>query len=84
MEATTQLVDNCLLEKDLEPNSVIVLSIDSYLAEPPDAADPNVILEALAKIKTVEARPMWQAKVRIWTDRLGQTEKSGKPKEGGN
>ena len=84
VEAATQLVDNCLLEKDLAPNSVIVLSIDSYLAEPPDAADPNAILQALAEIKTPEARPMWQAKVKIWTDRLGQAEKTGKPKEGGN
>jgi len=61
-----------------------VLSIDSYLAEPPDAADPNAILQALAEIKTAEARPMWQAKVKIWTDRLGRAEESGKPKEGGN
>jgi HEAT repeat protein len=82
--AATQLVDNCLLEKDLAPNNVIVLSIDNYLAEPPAAADCNVVLEALAEIKTAEARPMWQEKLKIWTDRLGRAEESSKLKEGGN
>jgi hypothetical protein len=43
-----------------------------------------VVLEALAEIKTAEARPMWQEKLKIWTDRLGRAEESSKLKEGGN
>jgi len=84
VEAATQLVHNCLLEKDLEPNSGIVFSIDNYFAEPPAAAEPDVILEALAKIKTGEDRPMWAEQVRLWIKRLGQAKDSDKAKEGVN
>ena len=84
VEAATQLVDNCLLEKDLEPNNVVVLSIDNYLAGPPAEADPKVILEALAKIKTAEDRPMWQEQVKIWTERVSWAEELGKSKEEGS
>jgi len=84
VEAATQLVDNCLLEKDLEPNNVVVLSIDNYLAGPPAEADPKVILEALAKIKTAEDRTMWQEQVKIWTERVSWAEELGKSKEEGS
>jgi len=84
IEAATQLVDNCLLEKDLEPNNVIVLSIDNYLADLPSAAEPYAVLRALAKIKTVEARPMWAQHVERWTKYLGHAKHSSKPKEGDN
>jgi hypothetical protein len=71
VETAAQLVNNCLLEKDLDPNSVIVLSIDKYLTEPNAISDPNVVLGALAKIKTTEDRPMWAEQMRRWTERFG-------------
>jgi HEAT repeat protein len=71
VETAAQLVDNCLLEKDLEPNSVIVLSIDKYLSEPNAPSDPNVVLGSLAKIKTAKERPMWAEQMRRWTKRFG-------------
>jgi len=80
VELATQLMDNCLLGKDLEPNNVIIRSIDNYLNKPPAGADPNAMLEALAKI-TVEARPMWQEQLKRWAGRLGQTEEPDKPGE---
>jgi HEAT repeat protein len=84
VEAVSQLVDNCLLEKDLEPNNVVVLSIDKYFAQPPTEADPIMILEALTKIKTVDARPKWQEQVEIWTGRHGWAEEPSNPEKGGN
>lgn len=85
VETAAQLVNNCLLEKDLGPDNVIVLSIEKYLAEPPATTNPNVVLEALIKIKTVEDRPMWAEQVQRWTKRLGQPGDSDKSKDrGGN
>jgi HEAT repeat protein len=84
VETAVQLVDNCLLEKDLEPNSAIVLSIEKYLKEPNATSDPNVVLGALAKIKTAKDRPMWAEQVRRWTERFGRVKDVNKPKEEGN
>jgi HEAT repeat protein len=72
VEAATQLVDNCLLEKDLEPNSVIVLAIDNYLSKPPAGADPNVVLQALNEITPSNKRPKWFMQVKRWLSRLRQ------------
>jgi hypothetical protein len=81
VETAVQLVNNCLLEKDLGSDNVIVLSIEKYLAELPATTDPNVLLEALIEIKTVEDRPMWAKQVRRWTKRLGQPRDADKPKD---
>jgi len=83
VEAAVRLVSNRLLAKDLEPNDVIVRSIDNYLTDLDDGADPNALLKALSEIKTAgEARPMWAEQLRRWTaDRTGQAEEQGKPEE---
>ncbi len=75
-----QLVDNCLLEKDLEPNNVIVRSINNYLSEPPAGTDPNAILERLSK-RLPQARPMWQEQLKRWAERFGRAEEPDEPKE---
>ena len=82
--AAARLVDNCLLEKDLDPNSVIVHSIDNYLMAPPAGADPNAVLEALTKIESPADRPKWREQLKDWTDRLGRAEESDKPEGGGD
>jgi len=84
VETAAQLVNNCLLEKDLGPNSVIVLTMEKYLDELPATSDPNVVLEALIKIKTVEDRPMWAEQVQRWSERLGQPGDSDKSIDSGN
>ncbi|MHC4191422.1 MAG: HEAT repeat domain-containing protein [Planctomycetota bacterium] len=76
LEKATGVVDNCLLAKDLDPNSPIAMSIDSYFAHPPAGTDPNEVLVALSKITIREPRPMWQKQIERWKDRLGQ---AGKP-----
>jgi hypothetical protein len=84
VETAAQLVDNCLLEKDLDPNSVIVLTIEKYLREPNAASDPNAVLEALVNIRIAKERPMWAEQVRRWNERFGQVKDVNKPEEGGN
>jgi HEAT repeat protein len=79
VEAARQLVDNCLLEKDLGPNNVIVLSIENYFAEPPVASDSSAILKVLVEIRTPDDRPMWAEQVQRWRRRFGQTQDAAKP-----
>jgi HEAT repeat protein len=83
-ETATQLVNNCLLEKDLGPDNAIVLSIEKYFTELPATSDPNVVLDALINVKTAKNRPMWAEQVRRWARRLGQPRDANKPKGGGN
>ncbi len=85
VELAGSLIANRLLEKDLEPNDIVVRSIDSYLSKPPRGADPNEVLRAVfAEIKPSEDRPKWQKQVKRWSERLGQAKKSDKPKEADN
>jgi hypothetical protein len=82
--AAARLVDNSLLGKDLDPNSVIVRSIDNYLRVPPAETDPNAVLEALTKIEGPADRPKWREQLKDWTDRLGRAEESDKLEGGGD
>jgi hypothetical protein len=80
-ELAVQLMSNCLLEKDLGPDNCLVRSIDNYLISGGKAA--GVVLEALSRIETGEARPMWREQLRNWNRRLGQAAEAAKPKETG-
>jgi len=85
VEMAARLVDNCLLKKDLGPNSVVVLAIDNYLTHPPVAAEPNMVLEELlAEIKTTEDRPAWAEQRKRLINRLGRAKNLDKTKEAGN
>lgn len=85
VELAASLIDNRLLEKDLEPNDIVVCSIDSYLLKPPSGVDPNVVLGTLfAKIKCPEDRPRWAEQLKRWSGRFDQAKKPDKPREAGN
>ncbi len=84
VKAAKDLLDNYLLQKDLEPNSVIVRSIENYLTEPAGGVEPKVMLEALSKIVPPEPRPKWQEQLKLWTDRLGQVKWSVEAEEADN
>jgi len=70
VQLAVKRIENCLLEKDLDPNSAVVQSIDNYLSHPPAEADPNKVLEALTRIKTPKSRPMWQNRLKLWFKHL--------------
>ena len=80
LDLASNLVENCLLNKDLDPNSLVVSSIDNYLRNPTQVADPNDVLKALIEIKTLEARPKWREQLKLWNENLGKTENKEKPR----
>jgi len=74
IELATKLVENCLLDKDLDPNSVIINSIDDYMSKSTDKATSKAVLEAMNKINATEPRPMWQRKLKQWSDQFGEAD----------
>ncbi len=84
VKSAKDLVANCLLEKDLDPNGAVVGVIDNYLSNPPAGTDPKAVLKALTQINTSSERPKWLEQVKLWAGRLGRAKESDKPEEGGN
>lgn len=85
VNAAAQLASNCLLEKDLGSDHVIVVSIDNYLNQPIVGADPNAMIAALFEIKTAGPRPMWTGHVKRWGRLVGQPmEVEENPEKPGN
>ena len=78
-ERITELVKSCLTEGDLDPNSIVVKSIDNYLSKPPVGADPNEVLKVLIAIKVPQGRPQWSQQLESWTDLLGKAKGPDKP-----
>lgn len=72
VELAVNLVENCLLQKDLDIDSKVTRSIDEYLSNPEGGVDPNTVLEALSaiKIEDIRARPNWREQMKRWDDRL--------------
>jgi hypothetical protein len=83
VDLAAKLVENCLLRQDLDPNDAVARSLDDYLAKPPAGADPNVLLDALTKIKAPEARPLWRDRLREWITRFGKARAPGRLEPGG-
>jgi HEAT repeat protein len=74
VESASKLIENCLLEKDLEPNDVVIGTIEDYLSNPPAGTDPNTVLKALlSEIKPTPDRPKWEQQKKSWIDRIGKT-----------
>jgi len=67
-EKVRDLIHNKLLESDLDPNGIIVHSIDNYLSSDGDA---ELVLGALKVIK-VDNRPLWQKQMASWSERFGK------------
>jgi hypothetical protein len=79
-ERTAELVKNCLTEGDLDPNSIVVQTIDNYFSKPPVGADPNEVLKILVAIKVPQGRPQWNQQLKRWTELLGKAKEPDKPK----
>jgi len=84
LELAANLVENCLLEKDLDPNNVVICSIDNYLSNPPQGANPNAVLKAFAETKIPKDRPMWREQLKRWAEGLGMAQEAEKPQNNGN
>ncbi|MBW8000995.1 MAG: hypothetical protein FVQ80_03115 [Planctomycetes bacterium] len=78
LESAGQLVTNSLLEKDLEPNSVLVSSIENYLSHPPEGADIDAVLKMLGAIETAD-RPLWDMQLKVWLKKAEKAQEPNKP-----
>lgn len=81
LEAAKGLVANRLLEADLDPNSVIVQSIENYLTAQAGGADPNAVVTVLIQVEVPEARPMWAEQMKHWSQQLGWPEEPNEPED---
>ena len=79
-ERIAGLVKSCLKEGDLDPNSIVVQTIDNYFSKPPVGADPNEVLKVLVAIKVPQGRPQWNQQLKGWSDLLGKAKEPDKPK----
>jgi HEAT repeat protein len=79
-ERTAELVKSCLKEGDLDPNSIVVQSINNYFSKPPVGADPNEVLKVLIAIKIPQGRPQWNQQLKNWAGLLGIAKEPDKPK----
>lgn len=78
VELAAKLVENYLLEKDLEPESFIISSIENSLSHPQAGVDPNVVLSGLlGQVKVNENRPMWEEQKNKWIERVGKETRPG-------
>jgi hypothetical protein len=72
-EKAARVIDNLLAVRDLGIDSVVVVSIEHYLSNPPGGVDPNEVLgEVVGQIRAVEGRPEWKKHVERWYKRLGK------------
>jgi HEAT repeat protein len=80
LERIPELVGSCLKEGDLDPNSVVVQTINNFFNAPPAGADPNKVLKILVAIKIPQSRPQWSQQIKSWTDLLGKAKEPEKTK----
>ena len=83
VEAATQIVGNCLLEKDLGNDSAVIRSIDAFLDNPSEGSDPNMVLKSLRRIKSADQRPLWHQHLARWGKRFGPAKEAEDPNGGG-
>jgi len=83
VEAATQIVGNCLLEKDLGNDSAVIRSIDAFLDNPSEGSDPNMVLKSLRRIKSADQRPLWHQHLARWGKRFGPAKEAEDPNSGG-
>jgi hypothetical protein len=76
LERTAELVESCLTERDLDPNSVVVQTINDYFSAHPAGVDPNKVLQALITVKVPQDRPKWNQQLKNWTDLLGKAKET--------
>jgi HEAT repeat protein len=81
LERAAELVKNYLMQGDLDPNSIVVLSINSYFNNPPVGSNPNDVLKVLVAIKTPQDRPKWRQQLKNWTNYLGKAKEADKPSQ---
>ncbi|MHC4186867.1 MAG: HEAT repeat domain-containing protein [Planctomycetota bacterium] len=63
----TDLIHNYLLDKDMDPNDLMIETLDNFISEPPEGADPNKLLLELEQLDVPQVRPKWTAQKEYWS-----------------
>jgi hypothetical protein len=80
----TDLIHNYLLDKDLDPNDLLISTLNSYINNPPEGTDPNSLLVEFDQLDIPEARPKWIARKQHWQEILKVTNEPNLPEENGS
>ena len=83
LDMASEIMNSYLATSDLNADSPVAKSIDSYLREPPAGGDPNGLLERLAGIKVKEGkdRPRWRELLARWSKPIARAPSSGQTEE---
>ena len=86
LQLAGSLIANRLLQKDLEPDDIIVVSIDSYFNGSSAESDSNALFKVLSEIEFDEPKPIWAEQIKRWSERFGRqkAEKTDKSRENDN
>lgn len=68
LNLAVNLVKNRLTEKDLDPNDLIIKSLDDFLKNPPSGMDRNPVLKLLSGIENPSPRPKWTEQLEDWAE----------------
>ena len=80
LERTAELLKSCLTEGDLDPNSVVVQTINNFFSAPPAGVDPNKVLQILIAIEVPQDRPQWSQQIKSWTELMSKVKEPEKTK----
>ncbi|MBN2455880.1 MAG: hypothetical protein JXB29_04985 [Sedimentisphaerales bacterium] len=83
LNSVKNLIENCVLEKDFEPNNVVLEVINSYFNNPFGRAEPNDVLNTMQAVKIDQDRPNWQQRLRDWAEMI-QSRRGNKPEPENN
>ncbi len=78
LERTAELLKSCLTEGDLDPNSVVVQTINNFFSAPPAGVDPNKVLQILITIEVPQDRPQWSQQIKSWTELMSKAKEPEK------
>ncbi|MBN2182291.1 MAG: hypothetical protein JW715_10285 [Sedimentisphaerales bacterium] len=76
LDKAAELLKNCLSRADMEPNDIVIRSIDSYLGSQSDISDVDALLKMLMGIDVSSPKLNWKAQLALWADRFGKTEET--------
>jgi HEAT repeat protein len=84
IKSATDLIHNYLLDKDLDPNDLVIKTLNSFMIEPPAGADPNILLVEFERLDIQEARPKWAEQKEHWREMFIVANEPNLPREKGN
>ncbi len=64
------LIKTCLSERDLEPDDIVIQSIENYLVNRTDETDIDDLMKKMENINVSTPRPKWGEQIKSWINRF--------------